>query len=142
MPYFHILSPIKDDAKKRNSPTKWIPTVSMRQQISMVSVFYSEGVHVPVFVFYDFSTCTFWSYHPILDRDTVLFGRGKPSQKHPGNLRLAKLIEERQVEYHQADKTRKVKLSWEIVKLVREDKGGRFLEKDDSTGEWYVCLFV
>ena len=66
----------------------------------------------------------------------VLLGRGKPSQRHPGNLQLSKLIEERQVEYHSADKARKVELSWEIVKAVQYELGGRFLEKDETSGEW------
>lgn len=66
----------------------------------------------------------------------VLLGRGKPSQRHPGNLQLSKLIEERQLEYHSADKARKVELSWEIVKAVQYELGGRFLEKDETSGEW------
>jgi hypothetical protein len=46
------------------------------------------------------------------------------------------LIEERHNAYHRANKAGKVDLSWEIVKLVLVELGGRFLEKDEESGEW------
>ena len=62
------------------------------------------------------------------DKD-VLLGRGVPIQLHPGNLRLAKMIEDRFNEYLACDKLGKTVLTWEIVRMTQAD-GGRFLERD------------
>ena len=69
----------------------------------------------------------------------VLLGRGLPYQTHPGNIHLSKLIEERQDEYNDAPKFHKTVITWEIVKRVQEEVGGRFLEKDESLGTWKIC---
>jgi hypothetical protein len=66
----------------------------------------------------------------------VLFGRGKPYQVHPGNIRLAELIEERQVEYNRSDRINKTRISWEIVTIITQQEGGRFLKKEDATDSW------
>lgn len=66
----------------------------------------------------------------------VLLGRGKPYQVHPGNLKLAKLIEERHEQFNNASKAEKTVITWQIVTEVREKHGGRFLERDESTGAW------
>ena len=66
----------------------------------------------------------------------ILLGRGRPSQNHAGNVQLAKLIEERHPIYSKADRFEKLCISWDIVKLVQNDIGGRFLEKDGSSGAW------
>ena len=69
----------------------------------------------------------------------VLLGRGKPFQDHPGNIGLAKIIEEWQPEFHDAEKFQKTVITWQIVKTIHEEVGGRFLEKDQDTGKWRVC---
>ena len=69
------------------------------------------------------------------DRD-ILLGRGRPSQNHAGNVQLAKLIEERHSSYTKADRFEKLCISWDIVKLIQSDRGGKFLEKDGSSGSW------
>ena len=61
----------------------------------------------------------------------VLFGRGKPYQVHPGNVRLAELIEERQMEYNAANRQRKTDISWEIVEAI-VNNGGRFMKKSNE----------
>lgn len=75
----------------------------------------------------------------IASNKDVLLGRGLPYQTHPGNIHLSKLIEERQDEYNDAPKFQKTVITWEIVKRVQEEFGGRFLEKDESLGTWKVC---
>ena len=66
----------------------------------------------------------------------ILLGRGRPSQNHAGNVQLAKLIEERHPAYTKADRFEKLCISWDIVKLVQSDRGGKFLEKDGTSGAW------
>ena len=74
------------------------------------------------------------------DKD-VLLGRGVPIQSHPGNIRLAKIIEDRWDTYNQSRKKVKKDISLEIVNLI-VNEGGRFLERDDAgwdAGRWKVC---
>ena len=68
----------------------------------------------------------------------VLLGRGKPFQNHSGNLQMVKLIEARHHAYMQANRFQKTCLSWEIVKNVQSEYGGRFLEKDEATDTWKI----
>jgi len=61
----------------------------------------------------------------------VLLGRGKPLQKHPGNLRYHHFVESYQDEYETASKLEKTNLSKRIVQAMKES-GGRFLKQDDA----------
>ena len=81
------------------------------------------------------------------DKD-VLLGRGIPYQNHPGNVRLSKIIEQRLDEFNNAStKFHKTIITWDVLKTVQEEYGGRFLEKDGSgdddgnfaTMTWKVC---
>lgn len=67
----------------------------------------------------------------------VLMGRGIPFQTHPGNLRLAKLIEEHAAYHNTASRFEKVVLTWKLVNIIKES-GGRFLaeEKGDGFSKW------
>ena len=60
----------------------------------------------------------------------------QPFQTHSGNLNLAKIIEEHQARFESADRLHKTALSWDIVKLIQKDLGGKFLEKDGTSGAW------
>lgn len=60
----------------------------------------------------------------------VLLGRGKPLQKHSGNLRYHHIIESYHGQYEAAQKLEKTNLSKLIVKKM-QDSGGRFLKQDD-----------
>ena len=75
-------------------------------------------------------------------RPQVLLGRGKPFQNHWGNLQMVKLLEERQEDYLNADRFQKTCLSWEIVQKIQTEMNGRFLEKTDSSDEWYVIYWL
>lgn len=66
----------------------------------------------------------------------VLLGKGWSCQNHPGNLELAKLIEGRQMMYHNASKFDKVCMSWELLRYVQNEMGGRFLKMDETSGMW------
>lgn len=63
----------------------------------------------------------------------VLFGRGRNTREHCGNLRCAHLVEMHQIEYEACSKLEKTALAERIVDIVK-DCGGRFLKKDRKKG--------
>lgn len=77
------------------------------------------------------------------DQD-VLLGRGKPYQTHPGNLQLAKILQDREDEFNSATKSQKTAITWEILRRIQNEFGGRFLERDENDANdigitWQVC---
>jgi hypothetical protein len=62
--------------------------------------------------------------------DDVLLGRGKPLQKHPGNIRYHHIIETYNEKYEKAMKLEKTSISKWLVEQIQE-AGGRFLKLDD-----------
>jgi hypothetical protein len=73
--------------------------------------------------------------HP-LSVDVVL-GRGWHQQKHPGNLWLARIVDEHRESYKAARKLHKTNINWRIVEIIRE-VGGRFLERSQQPGGGWV----
>ena len=65
----------------------------------------------------------------------ILFGRGKPIQQTPGNLRLGAIVDSFVSEYHRRNKQEKTALATQIVELVKS-ASGRFLSK--NSGIWMV----
>ena len=65
----------------------------------------------------------------IVNKNDVLFGRGKNTREHTGNLRCAYLVEVREEEYNACRKAAKTKIAEQVVSMVL-DSGGRFLKKD------------
>jgi len=63
----------------------------------------------------------------------VLFGRGRNTREHCGNLRCAHLVEMHQPEYEHCSKSEKTELAMRIVVIIKECNG-RFLKKDRKTG--------
>jgi hypothetical protein len=63
----------------------------------------------------------------------VLFGRGKESREHPGNLRCMAIIEEQRGPYESASKYKKTEIAERIVFDVY-NAGGRFLKMDHQYG--------
>lgn len=64
----------------------------------------------------------------------ILFGRGKPIQQTPGNLRLSAIVDSFVLEYQQlANKQDKTALAAKIVQMVKT-ASGRFLSK--NSGLW------
>jgi hypothetical protein len=61
----------------------------------------------------------------------VLFGRGKPIQEHPGNLRLCLLVEGMSQSHSQASKMHKTQMTRDIVKDILS-LGGRFLKQEEE----------
>ena len=82
------------------------------------------------------------SDHPVCDSpaainsDDVLCGRGGGTNSQIGNRRFRKLVQEFQPTYLMARRKEKPLLARTIVLIIRK-RGGRFLKKDDSTGELY-----
>ncbi|CAB9515742.1 expressed unknown protein [Seminavis robusta] len=68
-------------------------------------------------------------------RFDVLFGRGRDTRVHAGNLRAKHLVEMRFDEYEKANKKEKTKITKEIVAQIKESKG-RFLISHEGNGEW------
>ena len=70
----------------------------------------------------------------------VLLGRGVPYQSHPGNLYLAKLIDAHAAQHKHGSRFDKVFLTWKILRAIKQDRKGRFLEKisemDDDYEIW------
>eukprot|EP00539_Tryblionella_compressa_P002474 CAMPEP_0178741338 /NCGR_PEP_ID=MMETSP0744-20121128/5085_1 /TAXON_ID=913974 /ORGANISM="Nitzschia punctata, Strain CCMP561" /LENGTH=493 /DNA_ID=CAMNT_0020394201 /DNA_START=7 /DNA_END=1488 /DNA_ORIENTATION=+ len=63
----------------------------------------------------------------------VLFGRGKNTREHTGNLRCALLVEMHLERYEKANKQEKTEITRQILAQVH-DSGGRFLKHDKKTG--------
>ena len=66
----------------------------------------------------------------------VLCGRGGGTNSQIGNRRFRKLVQEFQPTYLLARRKEKPLLARTIVLIIRK-RGGRFLKKDDETGELY-----
>jgi hypothetical protein len=66
----------------------------------------------------------------------VLCGRDKMSHAHSGNKRFRQIIERHRESYQTAScREKKTSITCQIVKMIR-DCEGRFLKRDDETGEW------
>eukprot|EP00934_Nitzschia_sp_Nitz4_P005889 Nitzschia sp. Nitz4//scaffold44_size153857//46463//47912//NITZ4_002710-RA/size153857-snap-gene-0.191-mRNA-1//1//CDS//3329552124//5879//frame0 len=72
-------------------------------------------------------------------RYDVLFGRGKGSREHTGNLRAGHMVAMLQAEYEAATKMEKTKIAERVVTLVK-DSGGRFLKWGE--GGWSEVDFM
>ena len=66
-------------------------------------------------------------------RFDVLFGRGKNTSDHTGNLRAGHLVEMHREKYEQASKYHKTEISERIVSIIHESHG-RFLKWDGGNG--------
>ncbi len=64
-------------------------------------------------------------------RFDVLFGRGKNTREHTGNLRAAHLVEMHLAEYERAGKFGKTEIAERIVSIIHESFG-RFLKWEDQ----------
>jgi hypothetical protein len=73
-------------------------------------------------------------YNPL--QNDVLFGRGKPLQERPGNVRFREMLEKHMGKYDLDDKGASAKVSACIVHLVKEE-GGRFLKELEDGGGWF-----
>lgn len=71
----------------------------------------------------------------------VILGRGRHQQEHPGNLRLAQLVDSKRQEYAKLRKLEKSRIIRDIVETF-ESSGGRFVERyggeEDGPLRWRV----
>ena len=63
----------------------------------------------------------------------VLFGRGRPYQEHPGNVRFSLVIESLKPRYESLKRAEKTRLAEDLVKKMKA-RGMRFLRQ--SNGYW------
>eukprot|EP00537_Pseudo-nitzschia_pungens_P000664 CAMPEP_0172370992 /NCGR_PEP_ID=MMETSP1060-20121228/40774_1 /TAXON_ID=37318 /ORGANISM="Pseudo-nitzschia pungens, Strain cf. cingulata" /LENGTH=549 /DNA_ID=CAMNT_0013096479 /DNA_START=90 /DNA_END=1739 /DNA_ORIENTATION=+ len=62
--------------------------------------------------------------------EDCLFGRGRNTMKHPGNVAMRRLLEEKQGRYSAALHYTKAEIAWEVVNTIK-DGGGRFLKESN-----------
>jgi len=65
----------------------------------------------------------------------VLFGRGRDTRVHTGNMRAKHLVDERFEEYEAAGKTRKTAIAGEVVAAIQKSHG-RFLKWEGEGQGW------
>lgn len=63
--------------------------------------------------------------------EDCLFGRGRNVMKHPGNVAMRHLLEEKRERYAAAPHQKKSDVAWEVVREIKMG-GGRFLKELDS----------
>ena len=64
-------------------------------------------------------------------RFDVLFGRGKETRQHPGNMRALHLVSTFQSQYDGSNKAKKTEIAERIVGIIRESQG-RFLKMQET----------
>ena len=79
------------------------------------------------------------TFYPITDAD-VLCGRGGRTNHHPGNKVYLSLKNDIQERYLTASDKDKTAISQELVYQIQK-RGGRFLERDNATGNWFEITF-
>ena len=74
-------------------------------------------------------------FHRIIDcpRQTdVLFGRGRPIMRHPGNAVLRNVVQNKLEEYASAkSKKQTTDVTWEVVRTLKGKYGARFLKEEN-----------
>ena len=75
--------------------------------------------------------------HFVPTRMDVLFGRGRPIQQHPGNIRLQMITEIHKARYQRSDKGGKTMIAAEVTKAIKAcgNSPGRFLKRKDEMDE-------
>lgn len=62
----------------------------------------------------------------------ILFGRGRPIMRHPGNAVLRNVIEQKMEEYASAkSKKQTTNVTWEVVRILKGNYGARFLKEEN-----------
>jgi hypothetical protein len=64
-------------------------------------------------------------------QEDVLFGRGKPIQEHPGNVRYHYILDLYQAKYEEAKKFQKMEVSNLVLQVIAK-QNGRFLKQDGA----------
>jgi hypothetical protein len=71
--------------------------------------------------------------------EDVLFGRGKPTRNHPGNIRFRNLMESHAEEYNKAPKFVKSLIAKKLVQIVMSS-GSRFMKPMERTNNHWVMV--
>jgi hypothetical protein len=105
-----------DDEEKSTAATrnKSVSTSGAPEVVGMkaVSIFRSRFVECP-------------------RHEDCLFGRGRNTMKHPGNVAMRSLLEEKRGRYACAAHQNKSEIAWEVVNEIKTG-GGRFLRELDT----------
>jgi len=65
--------------------------------------------------------------------EDCLFGRGRNTMKHPGNVAMRRLLEDKRERYICASHRQKSNIAWEVVMEIKNG-GGRFLREETNNG--------
>lgn len=85
---------------------------------------------------YNGNIATEFTHENDIDDRDIKLGRGKPLQRHPGNIWFRNLIKAKFAEYDRAEKSRQTQMSLETVEIVAGD-GRRFLvAQPKQKGYW------
>jgi hypothetical protein len=68
--------------------------------------------------------------------EDVLFGKGKPVMRHPGNVAMRNILEVYWEKYDETEFSLKSKIAWSILFHI-QGNGGRFLKEHPQYG-WYI----
>jgi hypothetical protein len=118
------------------APSDLPSVVPLQRQLPVVSeshMIEPTGASRPPVKFWESPAKTYVIYNPL--QNDVLFGRGKPLQERPGNVRFREILEKHMGKCDLDDKGASAKVSACIVHLVKEE-GGRFL-KELNDGGWF-----
>eukprot|EP00934_Nitzschia_sp_Nitz4_P007836 Nitzschia sp. Nitz4//scaffold22_size323478//275928//277448//NITZ4_000580-RA/size323478-processed-gene-0.485-mRNA-1//-1//CDS//3329543156//7826//frame0 len=66
----------------------------------------------------------------------VLSGKGRPIQRHPGNIHFRALVDHYMAEYSKAEKGSKAQVGAKVFDAIKA-VNGRFLTKDNTSGFWF-----
>jgi hypothetical protein len=62
----------------------------------------------------------------------VLFGRGRPIMRHPGNAIMRDIVHSRLEEYSKSrSKKESIQVTWDVVRLLKGKYGARFLKEEN-----------
>merc|ERR1711971_627007 len=66
----------------------------------------------------------------------VLFGRGRPAMRHPGNVLLRDIVQSKMEEYSNAkSKKAGTEITWSVVRMLKGKYGARFLKEENIEKE-------
>jgi hypothetical protein len=67
------------------------------------------------------------------NNNDVLFGRGRPIMRHPGNAIMRNIVQSKLEEYSNSpSKKESIQVTWDVVRLLKGKYGARFLKEENA----------
>eukprot|EP00934_Nitzschia_sp_Nitz4_P002860 Nitzschia sp. Nitz4//scaffold21_size171442//55465//57003//NITZ4_002156-RA/size171442-processed-gene-0.11-mRNA-1//1//CDS//3329542396//2850//frame0 len=102
---------------KRTNASRWIARRKFKEQQMTTNILPFLGVELPT-------------------KNDVLTGKGRPIQRHSGNVRFRALVDVLAVEYTSSTKSNKAAVVANVFDAIKASNG-RFLCKDEKNGFWF-----